>query len=82
MRWDKACLAQHHDYIQNKDNSQATGQHFNLPGHSLADLMVTIIEKNQKHYIERKEKSTIPEGSILYIKALTEKYKMWGWERF
>ena len=41
-------LAQHRGYIQNKDISQATGQHFNLPGHSLADLMVTIIEQVKK----------------------------------
>ena len=41
-------LAQHRGYVQNKDNSKATGQHFNMPGHSLADLMVTIIEQVKK----------------------------------
>ena len=80
----KTCLAQHCGYIQNKDDSKATGHHFNLPGHSLADLTVTIIEqvKNQTHYIEKKEKSTISEGPTLYIKALTDKYKTRGLGRF
>ena len=39
----KSCLAQYCGYVQN--NIEATGQHFNLPGHSLADLMVTVIEQ-------------------------------------
>ena len=42
----KSRLAQHRGYVQN--NMEATGQHFNLPGHSLADLMVTIIEQVRK----------------------------------
>ena len=79
----KSRLAQHRGYIRNKDDSKATGHHFNLPGHSLADLTVTIIEqvKNQTHYIEKREKSTISEDSTLYIKASTEKYEPRGWGR-
>ena len=42
----KSCLAQYCGYVQN--NIEATGQHFNLPGHSLADLMVTVIEQVRK----------------------------------
>ena len=42
----KSRLAQHRGYVSN--NIEATGQHFNLPGHSLADLMVTIIEQVRK----------------------------------
>ena len=42
----KSRLAQHRGYVQN--NIEATGQHFNLPGHSLADLMVTVIEQVRK----------------------------------
>ena len=29
----------------NKVTSQATGDHFNLPGHSLSDMKVMVIEK-------------------------------------
>ena len=42
----KSRLAQHRGYVQN--NTEATGQHFNLPGHSLADLRVIIIEQVKK----------------------------------
>ena len=32
-------------YIHNKNITHATGAHFNLPGHSLSDMKVTILEK-------------------------------------
>ena len=38
-------LDEHRGYITNKDESQPTGLHFNLPGHSLANLKATIIEQ-------------------------------------
>ena len=38
-------LYEHRGYISNKDESQATGAHFNLPGHSLANMKCTIIEQ-------------------------------------
>ena len=37
-------FAEHRGYVNNSDET-ATGQHFNLPGHSLSDLTVTILEK-------------------------------------
>ena len=43
-------------YITNQDESQPTGLHFKLPGHSLANLKATIIEQvifNEEEY--RKE---------------------------
>ena len=42
----KSCLTQHRGYVQN--NIEATGQNLNLPGHSLADLIVTVIEQVRK----------------------------------
>ena len=41
-------LAEHRGYIQNQVTSKATGAHFSLPGHSLGDLSVTIIEQVKK----------------------------------
>ncbi len=41
-------LAEHRGYIANKVESKATGAHFNQPGHSLANLKVTIIEQVRK----------------------------------
>ena len=35
-------LDEHRGYIQNKDESQATGANFNLPGHSLSDMFVSL----------------------------------------
>jgi hypothetical protein len=57
-------LADHRGYVVNKVTTQATGEHFNLPGHSLSDLTVTVLEqtkrkstayrKEREHYLIRK----------------------------
>ena len=50
-------LAEHRGYIQNKHLDQATGAHFNLPGHSAADMKMTIIEQvNKQCDLYRKER--------------------------
>ena len=38
-------LAEHRGYVNNLDETQATGKHFNSPGHSLSDLSIVILEK-------------------------------------
>ena len=51
-------LAEHRGYINNKVESQASGSHFNQPGHSLADLKVTILEQvkiNSEEYRKERE---------------------------
>ena len=42
-------LADHRGYVSNKETTQATGSHFNLPGHTLAHLQVTCIERVKKN---------------------------------
>ena len=42
-------LAEHCGYISNRVESQPTGAHFNQPGHSLANMKVTILEQVRKH---------------------------------
>ena len=37
-------LAEHYGYVENKDYTASSGQHFSSPGHSLADLRITVIE--------------------------------------
>ena len=32
----------------NQDETQSTGKHFNSPGHSLADLIITVLDKVEK----------------------------------
>ena len=35
----------HHDYVRNKLLAKATGAHFNLPGHQMSDMSITVVEK-------------------------------------
>ena len=44
-------LVDHRGYVSNRETTQATGNHFNLPGHILADLQVTCIERIRKNNI-------------------------------
>ena len=51
-------LDEQRGYINNQVLSQATGAHFNLPGHSLADLKATILEQvkyNDEEYSKERE---------------------------
>ena len=53
-------LADHRGYVVNKDTTTATGQHFNLPGHNLADLSITVVEQVRKNdLIYRKEREEL-----------------------
>ena len=44
----KTRLADYCGYVRNKKTDKATGAHFNLPGHTLADLTVTALEQSKK----------------------------------
>ena len=37
-------FAEHRGYVNNNDDT-ATGEHFNMPGHSLSDMTLTVLEK-------------------------------------
>ena len=55
----KARFSDHRGYINNQVIGVTTGDHFNLPGHSLADLQVTILEQVKKEDDQyRKERET------------------------
>jgi hypothetical protein len=65
----KKRLQQHRGYVINNVSSQATGAHFNLPGHSLSDLTVTIIEQvkqNDTLYREEREHYFIRKFNTFY----------------
>ena len=50
-------LAGHRGYITNKVTSKATGAQFNLPGHSLANMKISVIEQpKQRNSSYRKER--------------------------
>ena len=40
---------EHRGYISKDDTSEATGDHCNLPGHSLSNFTVTILEQVQNN---------------------------------
>ena len=57
-------FAEHRGYVRTNKVDKATGEHFNLPGHKLADMKITILEKvlsndpmmretRESHYIEK-----------------------------
>ena len=57
MLW--ALLSDHHGYINQQIVSVTTGDPFNLPGHSLANLKVYILEAvKKKDILYRKERET------------------------
>ena len=56
-RYLKSRLDDHRGYIVNSLTSKATGEHFTQPGHSLADLQVTVLEQVKKNNtLYRKER--------------------------
>ena len=56
-RYLKSRLDDHRGYIVNTLTNNATGEHFTQPGHSLADLQVTVLEKVKKNNtLYRKER--------------------------
>ena len=62
-------LADHRGYVLNDKQNQATGAHFSLPGHSLGDLRVTIIEQVRKSddlYRKEREKYHIKRFNTYY----------------
>jgi hypothetical protein len=62
-------FAEHRGYANNRDESQATREHFNSPGHSLSDMTITIIEKvksNDDLYRKEREKHFIQKFNTFY----------------
>ena len=50
-------ISQQLGYVSRNEQDRATGKHFNLPGHSAADMEVMVIEKiHQSDAFYRKER--------------------------
>ena len=65
----KERITEHKGYINNKILSQPTGQHFNLPGHSISNMKIAIIEKVKKpdtFYRKEREKYHIRKFNTFY----------------
>ena len=56
-RYIKSRLDNHRGYKVNQKLDQATGYHFNQPGHSLSDMTLSVLERVKKtNLIYRKER--------------------------
>ena len=65
--FDRIC--EHIGYIRTEKHEKATGHHFNLPGHSLANMTATILEKvkvNDPEYRKEREKYHIRKFNTFY----------------
>ena len=52
-------ISEHIGYIRNRKYNQATGHHFNLPGHSLDDMKVIALEQvRSRDPLYRKERES------------------------
>ena len=61
-------FSEHKGYVVNQH--EATGNHFNLPGHTISDMEVTILEKvfnTDRNYRKNREK--------MYIQKYNTKFK-------
>ena len=63
-------ISEHRGYIYDKNLTQATGAHFNLPGHQLSDMKVTVLEKVKKF-----EESYRKERESFYIRIFNTFYR-------
>ena len=62
-------LAEHRGYVNQNITDKSTGSHFNLPGHSQANLKITVLErvkKNDKNYREVRESYLINKFNTYY----------------
>ena len=60
-------MDEHRGYVVNQTTSNATGAHFNSPGHSLSDMKVLIIEQvkiRMAEYRKEREKYFINKGPV------------------
>ena len=62
-------IDEHSGYIHNHVTSKATGAHFNMPGHSLADMKFTVLEQvkyNDEQYRRERESYHINKFNTFY----------------
>ena len=65
----KKRFTQHLGYVDSRDFRQATGRHFNLPGHQKSHMSITVLEKiytDDTAYRKRRESHYIEELNLKY----------------
>ena len=63
-------FSEHKGYVVNSVRSKATGEHFNLPGHTVSDMNVTIVEK-----VYSRDQMVREERESMFIKSMNTKHK-------
>ena len=61
--------AEHLGYVRNKRLDQATGAHFNLPGHNIDQMTFSVLEKisnNNPQYRKARESHYIEQFNLKY----------------
>ena len=66
----KVRFKEHIGYVENVQLEKATGNHFNLPGHSISDMQFVILEK-----IYSKDPGVRKERESLFIKNFNTLHK-------
>ena len=66
----KERFKEHISYVENKQLEKATGEHFNLRGHSVSDMEFAVLEK-----VFSQDPGVRKERESLYIKNFNTKYK-------
>ena len=61
---------QHRGYVRNREIEKSTGEHFNKPGHTMADTKITIIEK-----IRSQDPQLRKVRESLFIQKFNTRYK-------
>ena len=63
-------FSEHKGYVNNNNTSKSTGAHFNLPGHSVSDMRITVIEKifSQDHQVRKQREK-------LFIQKFNTRYR-------
>ena len=62
-------ISDHKTYIKSENMEQTTREHFNLPGHNISNMKVTIVErvkKNDDQYRKEREKYFINKFNTFY----------------
>ena len=65
----KERFPQHKGYINNNIHKQATGEHFNMPGHSIDNVKIRILKKVRKQdtsYRKERERYLIKKFNTYY----------------
>ena len=65
----KISFADHCGYVRNQTLDKATGEHFSLPGHSVSDLTITVIEQSKRNnnlYRKEREEYNINRFNTFY----------------